>query len=98
MFPIATGVTRAFLLIALALGYIVCSLANKEEKALRKAGYVIGISIIVLSSLLILGNLFLEATTCASRLEWIRPQQRMMRERAPKEIPKSLLQPQLPQK
>jgi len=41
-------------LIALALGYIACSLAKKEKGVLKTVGYIIGASIIVVSSLLIL--------------------------------------------
>ncbi len=41
-------------LIALALGYIACSLAKKEKGVLKTLGYIIGASIIVISSLLIL--------------------------------------------
>lgn len=44
-------------LIALALGYIVCSLASKEKGALKTAGYIIGVSIIVISSLLLVSKI-----------------------------------------
>lgn len=43
-------------LMALGLGYIVCYLANREEKNLRKVGYVIGIFMIITSCLLILAK------------------------------------------
>lgn len=44
-------------LIALALGYIVCSLASKEKGTLKTTGYIIGISIIVISSLLLVSKI-----------------------------------------
>lgn len=47
----ASGVSA---MIALALGYIVCTLAGKEKGVLRKLGYIIGISIITISIFLIL--------------------------------------------
>ncbi|MCX5701493.1 MAG: hypothetical protein NTW64_00725 [Candidatus Omnitrophica bacterium] len=44
------------LLIALAMGYIVCYLANKEQKLLRSLGNLIGLFIIVISSLLLMAK------------------------------------------
>lgn len=87
MFVHSSGTNRAFLLIALALGYIVCYLANREEKALRTVGYTIGISIIALSSLLILGNLFLEAKFWTKDARYISQHRMMMREQAPANMP-----------
>lgn len=52
------GIPEALLLMALGLGYIVCYLAQREEKALRTVGYFIGTFIIVLSALLIVVNVF----------------------------------------
>ena len=43
-------------LIALALGYIVYSLAKKEKGLLKTTGYAIGIAIIVISSVIVLGK------------------------------------------
>jgi len=48
-----TKSTTAWLLITLAAGYLVCVLASKEQKFLKKAGLAIG-SLIVISSLLLL--------------------------------------------
>lgn len=82
MFMSSGGTNRALLLVALALGYIVCHLATKNEKTLKTMGYAIGGSIIILSSLLILGNLFLEARACTNRLSG-RSKPWMMRQQAP---------------
>ncbi|MFA5356088.1 MAG: hypothetical protein WC301_01595 [Candidatus Omnitrophota bacterium] len=54
-------------LIALAVGYIVCLLANKEKGKLRKAGYVIGIAIIAMSSIIILSKALWIAKKCINR-------------------------------
>ncbi|MBU4036871.1 MAG: hypothetical protein KKA35_10635 [Proteobacteria bacterium] len=43
-------------LIALALGYIVYSLAKKEKGLLKTTGYAIGIAIIAISSVIVLGK------------------------------------------
>jgi ABC-type uncharacterized transport system permease subunit len=51
-------VSGTILLVALGLGYIVCYLANKETKFLRKLGFAIGAFIIVASSVLILAKAF----------------------------------------
>ena len=56
------NIPASTLLIALALGYIVCVLAKKEEKALKSIGYIIGTSIIIVSSVLILAKLLLTIT------------------------------------
>ncbi len=64
--PLMGGVivTEAMLLIALALGYMVCYFASQEEKQLKSIGTIIGVFIIVLSFILILGNLFLNTNVC----------------------------------
>lgn len=49
-----TGIKTAILLIALAFGYIVCYLANREEKDLKILGNVIGIFIIGMGIFLLL--------------------------------------------
>jgi hypothetical protein len=54
-----TGLSTAMILVALAMGYIVCYLANREEKGLRRLGYTVGIVIIVFSGLLLLNKLVL---------------------------------------
>lgn len=52
------------LLIALGLGYVVCFLANREEKLLRLTGFSIGALIIGMSCLLILAKVALRIKTC----------------------------------
>ena len=89
MFSLMFGSTSvATLLIALALGYIVCSLAGKEEKGLKRIGYLLGTGIILISGILILGKLLGSALLChkicklkENRHEFI------MREQAPPEKP-----------
>lgn len=51
------GMTNALLLIALAFGYIVFYLANKEKKALRNLGFFIGIFVLAMSAIFILNSL-----------------------------------------
>lgn len=58
------NIPASTLLIALALGYIVCVLAKKEEKSFKTIGYIIGTFIIVVSSVLILSKLLLTAAIC----------------------------------
>lgn len=58
MMKIPFGITEAALLFALGFGYIICLLARKEDKDLKQLGHVIGMSIIVLSSALILLSLY----------------------------------------
>jgi ABC-type arginine transport system permease subunit len=72
------GIAEAMLLIALGLGYIVCYLANREEKALRTIGYFIGTFIIVLSSLLIMVNVFFAAKFRRKAMGMMIPHQKMM--------------------
>jgi hypothetical protein len=48
----------------LAVGYIVCYLANKEKKALRSVGFAIGILIIIASSLLMLERITWRVKSC----------------------------------
>lgn len=43
---------------ALGFGYIICYLAKKQDKGMQSLGHVIGMGIIVLSSILILVNLY----------------------------------------
>lgn len=71
------GISEALLLLALGLGYIVCYLANREEKVLRTIGYFIGTFIIVLSGLLIIVNVFFAAKFCR-RTMGMMPHHRMM--------------------
>jgi len=51
------GIKVALMLIALGFGYIVCYLANREEKDLRRIGQVIGVIIISISLFLIVHEL-----------------------------------------
>ena len=51
-------------LLALALGYIVCSLAKKEKGLLKTTGYTIGIAIIAISSVIVLGKVLWTAKMC----------------------------------
>ncbi|MCM8781560.1 MAG: hypothetical protein NC828_00665 [Candidatus Omnitrophica bacterium] len=53
---------EAVLLLALGLGYIVYYLAHREERGLKIVGYIIGVSIITLSSILILMSLISTAS------------------------------------
>ena len=53
-------------LLALALGYIVCSLAKKEKGLLKTTGYTIGIAIIAISSVLVLGKVLWIAKMCVN--------------------------------
>jgi len=56
-----SGLTEGVLLIALALGYIVCYLANREEKKLRFLGYLVGVFIIIFCAVTIISNAFFSA-------------------------------------
>jgi uncharacterized MAPEG superfamily protein len=49
-------VQGSVLLIALAMGYIVCYLANKEQKLLRSMGNLIGLFIIIISTLFLIAK------------------------------------------
>lgn len=82
------GLTEAVLLVALGLGYIVCYLANREEKTLRTVGYCIGTFMMVLSALLITISVFFSARICNNM-----PYHRMMMKG---QMP--LAPPQMPQK
>ena len=52
------GITQTGLMFALGFGYIICYLAKKTDKGMQGLGHLIGMSIIVLSSLLILLNIY----------------------------------------
>lgn len=60
---ILSGVPATTAMVALALGYIVVTLANKEKEWLKAIGNIIGISIIVISGLLVLAKILWVATT-----------------------------------
>lgn len=67
------------LLIALGLGYIVCYLANREEKALRQVGFLIGTFIIALSVIMIVNQLLLSARMCNMAAKGFMPHKMMMK-------------------
>jgi len=48
--------SSALLLIALASGYVVLYLANREEKAMHNIGFFIGVFVMAFSAVIILGN------------------------------------------
>jgi len=52
------GIREAALMFALGFGYIICYLAKKEDKGMQSLGHFIGMSIIILSTLLILVNIY----------------------------------------
>ena len=47
------GMSLGFLLISLGIGYLVCTQAKKEAKALKTLGYIIGAGLIAISAVLI---------------------------------------------
>lgn len=51
------GASKALLLIAMGIGYIVLYLAKREEKGLQFLGYIIGIVIVILGALFIVTSL-----------------------------------------
>ena len=58
MFKIPFGIAEGVLLFALGFGYIICILSKKEDKELKQLGHVIGMCMIVLSSVFILLSVF----------------------------------------
>ncbi len=58
------GISGAALLVALAAGYLVCSLAKKEQGTMKTVGYIIGVGIIVVAGLLIVNALILTTRHC----------------------------------
>lgn len=70
-------------MIALALGYIVVVLANKEKGRLQPLGYLIGAAIIIASTLLILAKFVWITTGVSSRCGVSMRQKMMMQEREP---------------
>jgi len=53
------GVKIAVSLIALGIGYVVCYLAEREEKDLKTIGYAIGLFIIATSAFLIVKSMII---------------------------------------
>ncbi len=79
-------------MIALALGYIVVVLANKEKGRLQPLGYLIGAAIIIASTLLILAKFVWITTGVSSRCGVSMHQKMMMQEREPlKMMPPALV-------
>ncbi|MBU4346333.1 MAG: hypothetical protein KKH29_03285 [Candidatus Omnitrophica bacterium] len=82
-------------LIALALGYITCSLASKEKRILKTTGYIIGVFIIVISSLLLIS----EISRVAGK-DCYKAKKMMMHEKMPifdkQQLRNSLTVPELP--
>jgi len=58
---IGVGLPGAALLVALAAGYLVCSIAKKELGTIKTVGYIIGVGIIMVAGLLILNGLLAHA-------------------------------------
>jgi hypothetical protein len=61
------GIKEAALMFALGFGYIICYLAKKQDKGMQSLGHVIGMSIIVLSSILIFLNLYIQLSLGTSK-------------------------------
>jgi len=75
-------------LLALALGYIVVTLANKEKGRLKSYGYIIGVAIIITSGLLILAKVIWITTGATKCNRTLMHNKTMMQEREPlKKIP-----------
>lgn len=55
-----TNINDTLLLVALGIGYIVLYFAKREEKGLQLIGYIIGWVVIILASLYILSNFWVE--------------------------------------
>ncbi|MFA5115231.1 MAG: hypothetical protein WC469_04115 [Candidatus Omnitrophota bacterium] len=58
------GLSGAVLLLAVAAGFLVCSIAKKEQGAIKIVGYVIGVSIIAIAGLLIINGLAGQVRMC----------------------------------
>ena len=54
-------------LVALAVGYIVCILAKKETGTLKKIGYIIGVSVIAVSSVIVIGKILCTTRICPTQ-------------------------------
>ncbi len=70
-------------MIALALGYIVFTLANKEKGRLKTTGYIIGVAIIIISIFLILVKFFLIATGASNNDRFLMRHRMMMQQQQP---------------
>jgi len=64
MFMPLTEINTTILLVVLGLGYIVCYLAQREDKTLRVLGFGIGSFMIGFSLLVILSNAILMNRSC----------------------------------
>lgn len=81
------GTFEALVLIALGFGYIVLSLAKREEKGLQFTGYLIGAVIIALATVYLLGNTWVQTQICYPKMRYYKgmmQQQRMMQPLMPK--------------
>ncbi len=75
------GISATTAMIALALGYIVITLANKEKGGLKKIGNIIGVSIIVISALLILAKALGVAKVSTGYCKTLRHYKMMLQEK-----------------
>lgn len=93
--PFLGQANGVIVLLALGLGYIVCSLAKKEEGVFRAIGYIIGISIIVISGVLIISKVLWTAGICTRTKisDIVTPEQQMPMSR---QMP--MVRPGLPRK
>jgi len=64
MFMSLTEINTTILLVVLGLGYIVCYLAEREEKTLRILGFGIGAFMIGFSLMIILSNAVMMHRSC----------------------------------
>lgn len=69
---------KASLMITLGLGYIICYLASKSDKTLKKVGYAIGIFIIALSVISMIFTCVMTAKICRVGAAGTMPQGMMM--------------------
>lgn len=86
--------TEAVLLIALALGYVVCYFANQEEKQMKTIGLLIGGFVIAMSLILILTNLSIGIKRC-NMMDKSMSGMPMMRQRMMQQQPKPGMQQQV---
>ncbi len=61
---IPASIVIAILMVGLAAGYVICSIANREKKPLKNIGYLIGAIIIILSITLIARSAIVAVKKC----------------------------------
>ena len=71
------GMSIGFLLIALAMGYIVCTQAKKETKGLKVLGNIIGTVIIAISGIIIINKILWFCNYAKCPLKGMMTQQQM---------------------